>query len=149
MIIYVIRFFQRYAMLFALLSGVVAERLALPDHSPRWLELLVRLVVALPVCLLLYKSGVTGVRDGGKPGLTVVTIILFSLAYWLLVAFGFLIFTAGDCAVGTDLLGTDRCTGARMPLLIAAACIAAFVYALGLRSAIRGRRPRISGMRTV
>jgi hypothetical protein len=58
----IIYFFQRYASFFAILAGLTAYRLVVPEDAARWLELSVALSITLVVYLLLYKDGTTANR---------------------------------------------------------------------------------------
>ena len=60
----IVRFLQRYAGMVAMLSGVVAYHLFVPDDAKWWMKLIVGLGATVPVYLLLFKFGVT--RVGGK-----------------------------------------------------------------------------------
>lgn len=55
----ILRFLQRYAGLFAMLAGIIAYRLILPDDARWWLKFGTGLAVTIPVYLLLYKYGIT------------------------------------------------------------------------------------------
>lgn len=55
----IIRFFQRYATLIALLSGLILPRLVLPGDPAWWLRLAVGLPIAIGVGTLLHKDGVS------------------------------------------------------------------------------------------
>ncbi len=57
-----VRFVQRYATFFALLAGLIAYRVILPNDAPWWLELTIVLGIAMAIYLLLYKDGVTANR---------------------------------------------------------------------------------------
>ena len=140
MLSYIVRFFQRYAFFFTGVAATIACRLILSDDSSWWLELTVLISVAGAGYLLLNKDGVTGIREGGKPGLTMLAIVGFSLSYWYLVAIGLLIITVGDCESAADGLALDRCTEGQNRFLIISVWIAAIVYGLGLWAAIRERR---------
>jgi len=141
MIVPVIRFFQRYANFFATLAGVIAYRRLLPDDSPWWLQLPVGLAVWVLVYELLYKDEVTGIREGGKPGLTVLAIVGLSVSYWCMVAVVLFILTAGDCDSALHGLAADRCIDGQNRFLIISVWIAAMIYAFGLWAKIRARRP--------
>ena len=63
----IVRFFQRYALVFALLAGMAARELILPEDAPWWLSLTVGIPVVTGVVLLLHKDGVTNRRkERGK-----------------------------------------------------------------------------------
>jgi hypothetical protein len=63
----IIRFFQRWAFVFAILTGSIVYHIVLPDDSPRWLEVGVMLPVAVVVYMLLHKNGVTTNRPPKRP----------------------------------------------------------------------------------
>jgi hypothetical protein len=140
MIGYIVRFFQRYAHFFATLAGGIIYRRALPDDSPWWLELPVFLAIAGSVYWLLYKEGVTGTREDGKPGLTKLAIAGYSVSYWMLIAVLLFIFTPGDCVSAADGHAFTQCVAGQTPFLIISMWVAAIVYALGLWAEIRSRR---------
>jgi hypothetical protein len=64
----IILFFQRFATFFAILTGMIAHRVALPDDSPWWLDLAVGLPITVGVYLLLHKDGVTTNRPKPSKG---------------------------------------------------------------------------------
>jgi hypothetical protein len=66
----IVRFFQRYALVFAILAGLVVREVVLPEDSSWWLDLAVGLPVTLAVYLPLYKRGVTNQRKPGKGSLS-------------------------------------------------------------------------------
>lgn len=67
----ILRFFQRWAMLFAILAGSIIHRTVLPEHLPLWLEYGVTLVSTGLVYLVLHKDGVTTNRPPKRPKRTV------------------------------------------------------------------------------
>jgi hypothetical protein len=64
----IIRFFQRFALPFAILTGLFAREVILPEDSPWWLDLIVGLPVTFGVFLLLHKDGVTTNRPRSSKG---------------------------------------------------------------------------------
>jgi hypothetical protein len=141
MVVHVVRFFQRYAFFFFVTAGVIAPRLILPDDSNKWLKLAVAVVAMLAVWKLLYKDGVTGCRANDEPGLSVLSIIGFSVLYWYLILYAMLVFIILAGASATDWLPFGQNTDWLTPLATAALVLAAVVYAFGMRAAIRARRP--------
>ena len=61
----IIRFFQRYALIIAILAGVIVPKLVLPGDPAWWLRVAVGLPIAIGVASLLRKEGVT---NRPKPG---------------------------------------------------------------------------------
>jgi hypothetical protein len=140
MLIYIVRFFQRYALVFALLAGICARRWLLPDGGDWWLQVGITVAVTGAVYFLLYKDGVTANRRGSAARLRIIEIIGFSVAYWLAILLALLVIlaVAGDSAA--DSLPFGQKIGWPTALAITALVLAAVVYALGLRAAIRKRR---------
>jgi hypothetical protein len=140
MLVPVLRFFQRYAAVFAIFAGVYARRWVLPDGGQWWLELGVTVAAAGAVYFLLYKDGVSDNRQGPEARLRIIEIIGFSVLFWLNVMIGLLLLflLASDSA--TDLLPFGQSIDWPIALAIVALVLAAIVYALGLRAAIRKRR---------
>ncbi len=58
----IIWFFQRFAFLWSLFTGLVAKNILLPTDSPWWHDFFVTMGIGLPLYLLLYKDGVTANR---------------------------------------------------------------------------------------
>lgn len=142
MLISFLRFFQRYAFVFALFAGVCARHWLVPEGGQWWLELGITIAAGGAVYLLLYKDGVTANRRGTAARLRVIEIIGFSIVYWiwiaiLLVLLLFLLF-GGDPPA--DWRPFEQKIDWPTALAIAALMLAAVVYALGLRAAIRKRR---------
>jgi peptidoglycan biosynthesis protein MviN/MurJ (putative lipid II flippase) len=133
MLVSVLRFFQRYAFVFALFAGLGARDWLVPDRGQWWLRLGVTLAAAGAVYFLLYKDGVTANRRGAAARLRVIEIIGFSLLYWLAILLALLVIAAdwGPLAEKIDW---------PTALAVAVLVLAAVVYALGLRAAIRKRR---------
>ena len=138
MLIYIVRFFQRYAFFFSMMAAFIGYRPVLPKDSPWWLEAAVVASIFVAVERLLYKEDVTGMRADGKPGLTILAIIGLSVFYWYLILFALFLFLllAGDSV--TDWLPFGQNIDGQ--ITIAALVLAAVVYVLGLRAAIRKRR---------
>ena len=58
----IVRFVQRFASFFAILTGLLFYRLVLPDSAPCWVGLATALTITVATYLVLHKNGVTGNR---------------------------------------------------------------------------------------
>jgi peptidoglycan biosynthesis protein MviN/MurJ (putative lipid II flippase) len=140
MLLPVLRFFQRYALIFALLAGSYVRHWVLPHGDPWWLRLGITLAAAGAVYFLLYKDGVTANRRGDAARLRVIEIIGFSVLYWLAILLALLVIWAFAGDSPADWLPFGQKIDWPTALAIAALVLAAIVYAMGLRAAIRKRR---------
>lgn len=125
MFVHVLRFFQRYALFFSASVSIIVRHLIVPDDWNKWLGLAATVLVFLAVYKLLYKDGVTGCREGDKPGMTMLALIGFTLGYLYLLAMVLIIITL-DCKLATDSLG--ECIDEQKGWLILSVCIAAVLY---------------------
>jgi hypothetical protein len=140
MLLPVLRFFQRYALVFAILTGVLARRFVLPNGGQWWLELGITLAVTGAVYFLLYKDGVTENRRGVQARLKIIEIIGMSVLYWYVMLYALFLFLLLVGIPATDWLPFGQRIDWFTVLAIAALVLAAVIYALGLRCAIRHRR---------
>ena len=140
MLIPVLRFFQRYAFIFAIIAGLYVRDWAVPGPDQRWLKAAVMFAVTGAVYFLLYKDGVTANRRGEAARLRIIEIIGLSALYWCSILGALFLFSLVARDSVTDWVPFGQGLDWRTVLVIAALALAATVYALGLRSAIRNRR---------
>ena len=140
---YTVRFFQRYAYCFSALAAVIGYNLILPDDSPWWLKVAVGIAICIPVQRLLHNENVTDKREGGKPGLPVLAIVLLSLGYWVMVNSGLLGVAMLAGAQAGSWLPFEQGMDWPTSLWIGGLMLATVPYALALRAAIRERRTHL------